>query len=709
MKNVNGRVLKKLIVWLCVFTLIITGIPASAVMTAYAGSETEDGFIEETEDGFFEETEDGFIEEIEESVSVDNPIDDPIDGAIVTATETAAPLQSQNYQDANTYSSSPGTSIYGSSDFLIGEPAAQELQETAGAEETQANEVAISPLAVNSIRITGTEYYDYAYQVIALVNTERIKVGAPSLTVNSALSEAAMQRAAELSAYYSHTRPDGQSCFTVSTVFNSGWGGENIAAGHTSPAMVMTDWMNSQGHKDNIININYRSMGVGVFVHEGRIYWVQLFSSATSASPSQPLNVSRTRTINLNSSQCVFPSAAIVSDTTIQVGETKTCALAVTNGGPGAGSFAFRPDPSYNISWTSSNSSCLQALSAGMRGLAAGTATLKAEIPSFLTVSKTITVNPGASSGTTVGVTYRTHVESIGNQAAVSNGDLSGTTGRALRLEAIWISLTGSYSGSITYRTYVQDQGWQAWVSNNAMSGTSGQAKRFEAIQIILEGDIATKYDVHYRVHCQNYGWLDWTKNGGYAGSDSLGLRLEAIQIVLVTKNGAAPGDLKGYRSSYANSYVSGVLYRTHVQDVGWQGFVNNGAMSGTSGRALRLEAIEIKLTSDISGGVTGGIEYRTHVQDVGWQGFVSNGAMSGTSGRALRLEAIEIRLTGQASNYYDVWYRVHCQDYGWLGWARNGASAGSQGKAKRLEAIEIRLLPKGSPAPGSTTQSFIQ
>lgn len=76
---------------------------------------------------------------------------------------------------------------------------------------------------------------------------------------------------------------------------------------------------------------------------------------------------------------------------------------------------------------------------------------------------------------------------------------------------------------------------------------------------------------------------------------------------------------------------------------------------------------------------------------------MVSNGAMSGTSGQAKRLEAIELELYGEVAYYYDVYYRVHAQSYGWLGWAKNGETAGTSGMAKRLEAIQIKLVPKNS------------
>lgn len=146
-------------------------------------------------------------------------------------------------------------------------------------------------------------------------------------------------------------------------------------------------------------------------------------------------------------------------------------------------------------------------------------------------------------------------------------------------------------------------------------------------------------------------------------------------------------------------------LYRTHVQNVGWQSWKSNGGMSGTSGQGLRLEGIEIKIDGkeDLS------LEYSTHVENIGWQDFVKEGAMSGTEGRSLRLEAIKINLTGTDADKFDIYYQVHAQNYGWLDWAKNGDSAGTAGFGYRLEAIRISVVPKGEPAPGATARPFVQ
>ena len=321
-----------------------------------------------------------------------------------------------------------------------------------------------------------------------------------------------------------------------------------------------------------------------------------------------------------------------------------------------------------------------------------------------------------------VTVSYRTHVQSIGWQNPVTNGTMSGTSGRAKRLEGIKISVTGNSNLGIQYTTHCQSYGWLPWSANGEMNGTEGEAKRLEAIKIQLTGADKDKYNVYYRVHAQSYGWLAWAANGAPAGTAGLSKRLEAIQIVIVKKGESfnhAIGNIQSARgeayiassTANANPVVTGennvnVEYRTHVQSFGWQGWKYNGVMSGTSGKAKRLEGINIKLTNKP---YSGSIVYTTHVQSIGWQGNENNvntwfrdGQMAGTSGRAKRLEAIRIALTGEMAEHYDVYYRVHAQTYGWLAWAKNGEAAGTAGLSKRLEGIQIVLVPKGGAAPAN-------
>lgn len=159
-------------------------------------------------------------------------------------------------------------------------------------------------------------------------------------------------------------------------------------------------------------------------------------------------------------------------------------------------------------------------------------------------------------------IKYQTHVQNIGWQGEKADGEMSGTTGQSLRLEAIKIQLSSSIDGGIVYKTHVQDYGWQNFVANGQASGTSGQAKRLEAIQMQLTGNAMNQYDLYYRVHAQNFGWLGWAKNGESAGTAGYSYRLEGIQIVLVPKGGNAPGSTskhyynKGYAPDDENVYL---------------------------------------------------------------------------------------------------------------------------------------------------------
>ena len=328
-----------------------------------------------------------------------------------------------------------------------------------------------------------------------------------------------------------------------------------------------------------------------------------------------------------------------------------------------------------------------------------------------------------------VTIRYTTHVQTYGWQGDennankwFANGKMAGTSGKAKRLEGIKIRVYGNDNLGIQYTTHCQSYGWLPWSANGEMNGTEGEAKRLEAIKIQLTGADKEKYDVYYRVHAQSYGWLAWAANGAPAGTAGLAKRLEAIQIVIVKKGESfdhAIGNIQSARgeayiassTANANPVVTGennvnVEYRTHVQSFGWQGWKYNGMMSGTSGKAKRLEGINIKLTNKP---YSGSIVYTTHVQSIGWQGNENNvntwfrdGQMAGTSGRAKRLEAIRIALTGEMAEHYDVYYRVHAQTYGWLAWAKNGEAAGTAGLSKRLEGIQIVLVPKGGAAPAN-------
>lgn len=128
-----------------------------------------------------------------------------------------------------------------------------------------------------------TDESSYADEVIRLVNKEREKAGLSSLEANKELTSAAEVRAKEISKVFGHTRPDGNSFNTAAKEagFDGDYIGENIAGGRMTPADVVEGWMNSEGHRKNILRPEYNYIGVA-YLHKsnseyGR-YWVQIFA-----------------------------------------------------------------------------------------------------------------------------------------------------------------------------------------------------------------------------------------------------------------------------------------------------------------------------------------------------------------------------------------------------------------------------------------------
>ena len=122
-------------------------------------------------------------------------------------------------------------------------------------------------------------YTDLINEVYEITNNYRSLVGVPSLTLDSSLVEAASIRVKELSDSFSHTRPNGSSCFTVLSELGISYGtaGENIAAGYSSSQSVMEGWRSSSGHYQNIISSKFKKIGIGVNIINNQYYWVQIF------------------------------------------------------------------------------------------------------------------------------------------------------------------------------------------------------------------------------------------------------------------------------------------------------------------------------------------------------------------------------------------------------------------------------------------------
>ena len=122
-------------------------------------------------------------------------------------------------------------------------------------------------------------------RVLELVNAERQKAGVNSLKLDSSLCRIADKRATETAVLFSHTRPDGTAWSKLLTDENIAfrYAGENIAAGYTTPEAVVEGWMNSEGHRKNILDPDFTNIGIGYYYDadsEYGSYWVQSFIQA---------------------------------------------------------------------------------------------------------------------------------------------------------------------------------------------------------------------------------------------------------------------------------------------------------------------------------------------------------------------------------------------------------------------------------------------
>jgi len=166
------------------------------------------------------------------------------------------------------------------------------------------------PVVTTSVQTRGTFRYDFASEVVALVNERRRQAGEPPLSMDSTLTECAMRRSTEvescivmptstfckssvitrgtnLPGVHGHIRPYGDDALSILPVRPSTCG-ENLAVGQKTPEEVVEGWMNSPGHRANILRSSFKSIGVGCYVRGKNVFWIQLFSSDPANAAYRP-------------------------------------------------------------------------------------------------------------------------------------------------------------------------------------------------------------------------------------------------------------------------------------------------------------------------------------------------------------------------------------------------------------------------------------
>lgn len=242
--------------------------------------------------------------------------------------------------------------------------------------------------------------YDYsaAFDVVKRVNSERSKRGLKTLTMDKRMIKGSMFRAAELAIAFSHTRPSGRDFNTVCYDSKQGYiiMGENIAAGQTSSKSAMTSWMNSQGHKENILTSAYTGIGVGAVVVNGMHYWVQNFSTSTvqKASASSYKNKSANVNVKVTKEQDgnLFYINPLYSFS-MKKGTSRSISYSIYNG------FVNVPLVAGGMKYTVYTPSvCKVSASGKVTGLKAGKTKIKVAPQAAPSLAKTFTVTVKGSS-----------------------------------------------------------------------------------------------------------------------------------------------------------------------------------------------------------------------------------------------------------------------------------------------------------------------
>ena len=247
---------------------------------------------------------------------------------------------------------------------------------------------------IDNATIKASRKYDYAFQVLTLVNKERKSRGLSPLKMNESLLKSAMIRGGETAILYSHTRPDGRDPFTINSLMMA----ENIAAGQTTPKQVVNDWMNSPGHRANILDSEAKIIGIGCVKHNGNYYWVQCFGTTKQTKNcAKPKNttvyqnipyVARKISINEGGEYRIKPSIYL-SKTTLKKGKSLTAKVKISN--PTLG-WTDAQLTNKGIQWSSSNKKIATVSSSGkIKALKPGKVTITAKTKQY-TLKKTITI-----------------------------------------------------------------------------------------------------------------------------------------------------------------------------------------------------------------------------------------------------------------------------------------------------------------------------
>ena len=481
-------------------------------------------------------------------------------------------------------------------------------------------------------KVTGVFCYSYARQQLDMINSFRTGSDAwywnsdnstkttyssgalGTLKLDAKLEQIAMERARELAVVFSHTRPNGTSCFSLSVGGVQSWA-ENIAAGYSSPSSVFSAWRedndsySGQGHRRNMLGSGYTAVGFGCFYHQGTYYWVQEFGYDYSGAPSTASDSEVTGYVqystdwlgenywsdagNCRSSEYNPPSGPSVTSlkadkTTAQTGTTITW-TATASGGSGTlqycfyvykdgvfvGQSSYSTSRSFSFTPNEAGTYVAQVYVKDGNGstdeLVSGSTTVTASSVTItgFTVNKT-TAKPGdtltwtvTASGGTGTIQYSFNVYKDGS--AVYQGSYG---------SARTCSYTPATPGTYTARVYVKD-------------GTGTVTDALSTNTVVSSGDVAITALTANRSTAKPGDSITWTVTAS-GGSGSLQYCFYVCKDNVVVEQGSfSPSRTYAYTPSATGSYTAWVF----VKD-------GNGATANLTGGEVTVSTSPLSISS---------------------------------------------------------------------------------------------------------------
>ena len=262
-----------------------------------------------------------------------------------------------------------------------------------------------------------------------------------------------------------------------------------------------------------------------------------------------------------------------------------------------------------------------------------------------------------------------------------------------------WCACFQSYVGVHDLKMPFEPSASAAGVANQGVRVPDSEARKGDWVLFNWDGRQSFGWADHIGV----VEWTDISGSGMFGTIEGNTGDVYGGEVARMTRNNNASYATAFFRPPYASTPKpkqipgkaynnAGLEYTAHVQNLGWCKQVHDGQVAGTTGFALRLEALKINPPKD-SGIV---LRVKVHIQDIGWKTYNNiahgNDVVIGTVGKSKRIECIEIDVIENKTNM-KLEYRVHQQDYGWKAWTPAGFPTGCDGQYLRLEAIQIRLV----------------